>query len=82
MNPEYQFPTTERCFACGRKLGNRPAAMADTRDAQTVFVGSECFRLITTAGDAGYQPPKGGPRLWIMPTPPRSPDPRPVGEQP
>lgn len=38
--------------------------MADTRDAQIVFVGSECFKIIEKAGEAGYQPPKGGPKLY------------------
>lgn len=52
------------CFACDRKLGKNPK-MADTRDGQTVFVGTECFKLIEQAGDEGYQPPTGGPRLWL-----------------
>jgi len=54
---------TERCFACGRKLG-RSYALVDTRDDQLVYVGSECFKLVMQAGDAGYQPPLGGPRLY------------------
>jgi len=52
-----------KCFACDRKLGRNPC-LADTRDAQIVYVGSECFKLIKAAGEAGYQPPKGGPRLY------------------
>jgi hypothetical protein len=55
----------ERCFACDKKLGRHPA-VADTRDDQAVYVGSECYKLIRAAGEAGYQPPKGGPRLWVM----------------
>lgn len=55
----------ERCFACDKKLGRTPHR-ADTRDAQTVLVGSECYKLIVEAGEAGYQPPKGGPRLWVL----------------
>ncbi len=55
------------CFACDRKLGRNPA-LVDTRDGQTVFVGSECFKLVKVAGEAGYQPPKGGPRLWLIPS--------------
>jgi len=54
-----------RCFACGRKLGNNPYP-ADTRDGQFVFVGSECYKLIKSAGGSGYQPPKGGPKLWLL----------------
>lgn len=53
----------ERCFACNRKLGKNPQ-QADTRDSQVVLVGSECYRLIVEAGELGYQPPKGGPRLY------------------
>lgn len=40
------------CFACGR--------VADTRDAQVVFVGRDCYRAIEAAGEPGYQPPLGG----------------------
>lgn len=61
MNPH----TTEPCFACGRKLGKNPK-LVDTRDDQTVFVGRECFKLIVTAGENGYQPPSGGPRLYLL----------------
>jgi len=53
----------DKCFACDRKLG-RSYALVDTRDDQLVYVGSECVKLITAAGDKGYQPPKGGPRLY------------------
>ena len=55
-----------RCFACDRKLGRNPC-LADTRDAQIVYVGTECYKLIKAAGEAGYQPPKGGPRLYRIP---------------
>lgn len=54
---------SDRCFACDRKL-SRSYALVDTRDDQVVYVGSECFKLIAAAGDNGYQPPKGGPRLY------------------
>ena len=56
---------TERCYACDRRV-NRPT-LADTRDGQTVYVGSECFKLIKRSGDTGWQPPKGGPRLYLIP---------------
>ena len=55
-----------RCFACDRKLGRNPAII-DTRDGQTAFVGAECFKLIIKAGDSGWQPPKGGPKLYPIP---------------
>lgn len=54
---------TGRCFACDRRLGRNPA-VAHCRDQQWVFVGSECFKLIRAAGNAGWQPPMGGPRLY------------------
>lgn len=61
---KYPFPTAdERCFACGRPLGRSPA-LVDTRDGQRVFVGRSCARLVERAGDAGYQPEAGGPRLY------------------
>lgn len=56
---------TERCYACDRKLGKAPV-LVDTRDDQTVFVGSECFKQIEAAGEDGWQPPKGGPRLYLL----------------
>jgi hypothetical protein len=55
----------EKCFACGRKLGKTPK-LVDTRDSQLVYVGVECFKEIQRAGEVGYQPPKGGPRLYLM----------------
>ncbi len=55
----------DKCFACGRKLGKNPHRV-DTHEDQQPFVGRECFKLIKAAGEAGYQPPLGGPRLWII----------------
>lgn len=57
----------DKCFACGRKLGRKPV-LVDTRDAQLVYVGRECYKLVRAAGNAGYQPPKGGPRLYAYAT--------------
>lgn len=54
-----------RCFACDRILDLRKT-LVDTRDGQTVYVGSECYRHVKRAGEAGYQPPKGGPRLYLI----------------
>lgn len=56
---------TARCFACDRRVKN--PTLVDTFDGQTVLVGSECFRLIKSAGNQGWQPPKGGPRLYTIP---------------
>lgn len=53
----------QRCFACDRKLGKKPK-LVSTRDNQDVYLGSECFKLIVKAGNLGWQPPKGGPKLY------------------
>lgn len=58
--------TKDKCFACDRVLGRNPK-QADTRDDQVVLVGSECYSKIKAAGEQGYQPPKGGPRLFMLP---------------
>jgi hypothetical protein len=58
--------STDPCFACGRHLGKNPLRV-DTRDGQTVFVGRECVKHVLAAGDAGWQPPRGGPRLFPLP---------------
>lgn len=59
-----------RCFACGKPLGANPWP-ADTHEDQLVSVGTVCIKLIRAAGDAGYQPPRGGPRLFVL-TPERA----------
>jgi hypothetical protein len=59
-----------KCFACDRRLGKTPA-LVDTGEDQTVYVGRECFKAIRAAGPAGYQPPTGGPRLYVL-TPDRA----------
>ncbi len=56
---------SEKCFACDRPLGKRPK-LVDTRDGQKVFIGASCFRLIEQSGDTGYQPPRGGPKLYLI----------------
>lgn len=55
------------CFACGRKIGPREKLYdADTLDDQRVYVGASCMKKIQKAGVAGFQPEKGGPRLWTI----------------
>lgn len=56
----------DKCFACGKRLGKTPA-LVDTRDGQRVFVGRECYKLVRDAGENGYQPPLGGPKLYPLP---------------
>ncbi len=35
-------------------------------DEQTVFVGTDCFSIVRKGGWDGYQPPRGGPRLFTI----------------
>lgn len=53
------------CFACGRRLGKNPLVVTCV-DEQDVTVGRECAKAIQAAGAAGYQPPRGGPRLFLL----------------
>ena len=56
-----------RCFACDRAIKTEEAAvLADTRDDQLVYIGRDCFAHVKAGGDAGWQPPKGGPRLYTI----------------
>ena len=34
---------------------------------KSVLIGRECARKVAKAGDVGWQPPLGGPRLFPMP---------------
>lgn len=54
-----------RCFACGKviRTGGKKH-LADTRDGQLVWVGPDCFKHIEDGWNLGYQPPRGGPRLY------------------
>lgn len=60
----------EKCYACGRAF--RPNTHgrivfhgeALTIDGQRQFVGADCMKKIIAAGGDGYQPPRGGPRLY------------------
>ena len=55
-----------RCYACDRLIRTRRAPCeVFTSDRQLVWVGSECYRKILAAGGSGYQPPLGGPRLFV-----------------
>jgi|GEM_PF-3037136 len=55
---------SELCFACDRPMASK--YLVTCIDEQTVFVGSECFKKIRLAGVHGWQPPKGGPRLFTI----------------
>jgi hypothetical protein len=60
----------QKCYACGRKFRKNSHGMtpfhpeALTEDGQRQPVGLDCSRRIVDSGQAGYQPPAGGPRLW------------------
>lgn len=61
----------DKCYACGKQLTAKyleesSNCIADTKDAQLVYVGKECMRKIMASGSKGYQPPKGGPRLFQL----------------
>ena len=65
---ESRLPTsTYRCFACDRVIRRKEPLRADTRDDQWVYVGNECAKNVEQAGNAGWQPSRGGPRLYPMP---------------
>ncbi|MBX4189754.1 hypothetical protein KW791_00430 [Candidatus Parcubacteria bacterium] len=53
-----------KCFACDKKLLKGQIARVDTRDDQIVEVGPKCYYKIVLAGEKGYQPQLGGPKLF------------------
>jgi hypothetical protein len=58
----------DRCYACGKPFrdpNNRQDVFLPDDDHRTVLVGPECFRHVVRAAAVGYQPPRGGPRLFI-----------------
>ena len=59
----------DKCFACNNKRASHAAV---TSDGQLVFVGSECIKKIRAAGTVGYQPPLGGPVLFLVENAPDS----------
>ena len=54
------------CFACDKLMKRR--FEADTRDGQIVHGGPDGHKRLMAAGEAGDQPPKGGPRLYHIVT--------------
>lgn len=58
--------TPDPCFCCGRKL-RKNKFLAHTEDGQNVYVGPECHELIRgiEVSKTGYQPVRGGPRIFI-----------------
>ncbi|TXH57555.1 MAG: hypothetical protein E6Q97_04255 [Desulfurellales bacterium] len=63
----------ERCYACDLLLSaKRPLRLVNVaREDQNVEVGPECYRNVQAAGADGWQPSKGGPRLYPIEFDPR-----------
>ncbi len=55
---------TIKCFACDRVLKNETHRIIETVDGDFFYLGPDCYRKIVAAGEAGWQAPKGGPRLY------------------
>lgn len=55
-----------KCFACDRELPMTKMHLVACIDDQAVWVGSECFKHIKRSGIEGYQPPRGGPKLYTI----------------
>lgn len=55
---------SDKCFACDRPIID--GYLVGCADEQDVSVGNECFRNIRRAGESGWQPPLGGPRLYCL----------------
>lgn len=53
----------EACYACGRPMKS-DGAQCVTEDGQRQRVGHDCWYHIHRAGRLGWQPPRGGPRLY------------------
>ncbi len=61
---------SEKCFACNRAFrrnafGAIVHPQAITIDGQRVAIGHDCNKKIAASEREGYQPPLGGPRLWL-----------------
>lgn len=52
-----------KCFACERPLKGWAIEAQVCGELTIVHVGPDCFKRIVSAGDSGYQPPLGGPKL-------------------
>lgn len=60
-----------QCYACGKafrkntfgRIVFHPEVL--TIDGQRQVVGYDCFKKVQEAREAGFQPPTGGPRLYV-----------------
>jgi hypothetical protein len=53
-----------KCYACNRDLIPMDKHTVYTADDQQQFVGPDCYKRIRKAGNKGFQPKLGGPRLY------------------
>lgn len=51
------------CYCCGKLMKYRTAAIY-TSDGQPQWVGLDCYKHIVSAGKIGFQPKRGGPKLF------------------
>lgn len=56
---------TIKCFACDKVTRGDVRRVVTEDNAQHPYVGPDCYRKVKAAGEIGYQPPKGGPRLFL-----------------
>ena len=60
----------ERCFACSARLTRPESVFLSDKFSYgwqyEVHVGPECFKHVKAVGVTGYQPPKAGPRLFLI----------------
>ena len=69
---------TQKCYACDRPFRQNswgrfpfhPTVL--TIDGQRQTVGYDCWRRVLGAGINGYQPPRGGPRIYAEVNAPES----------
>ena len=58
-----------KCFACGKAINpfcDWEIDKVKTEDGQKVRVGGSCYRSISASSPDGWQPPKGGPKLYLI----------------
>lgn len=54
-----------KCYACGKDVRTTRYAYTADDGQQQQPVGPDCYRAISHFGKSGYQPPRGGPRLYV-----------------
>lgn len=54
----------EPCYCCGKKTANPYQAFCEDDNGQEQLVGRDCYKQIKAANSEGWQPPRGGPRMF------------------